>query len=281
MFIQDLRYAFRGLARRPGFTAIAVITLSLGIGATTAIFSVVQAVLLRPLEYPGADRLVKVVGFDKAERTTGNLSPADFLDFERDARSFERMGAHGCVGLATITGGRGEAERVGAVQVTEGFFQTLQIQPAIGRGFVAEDDRAGATRVALISDGFWRRRYGADPGIIGQAVTFNAMPVTVIGVLPPHFRHLEINPERAADIFTAFRLDAAQPNRGGHFIRGVARLKDGTDRRARRAPSSTPLRRGSNSSIPPTTPIKAFRPIACSMPWSASRSRWCSCSPER
>ena len=227
MFLQDLRYAFRSLAKRPGFAAIAIITLSLGIGATTAIFSVVQAVLLRPLEYPGADRLVKIVGFDSAEGTVGNLSPADFLDFQRDATSFERMGANGWVGLATISGGRGEAERAGWVQVTEGFFPTLRIQPALGRAITADDDRPGAARVALISDGFWRRRFGADPSIIGQALSFNAMPVTVIGVLPPAYRHLEINSERAADIFTPFRWDTAQPNRGGHFIRGVARLKDG------------------------------------------------------
>ena len=227
MFLQDLRYAFRSLAKKPGFAAIAIITLSLGIGATTAIFSVVQAVLLRPLEYPGADRLVKIVGFDPAENTVGNLSPADFLDFQRDATSFERMGANGWVGLATISGGRGEAERAGWVQVTDGFFPTLRIQPALGRAITADDDRPGATRVALISDGFWRRRFGADPSIIGQMLSFNAMPVTVIGVLPPAYRHLEINPERAADIFTPFRWDTAQPNRGGHFIRGVARLKDG------------------------------------------------------
>jgi putative ABC transport system permease protein len=227
MLFQDLRYAFRSLAKKPGFAAVAIITLSLGIGATTAIFSVVQAVLLRPLEYPDAHRLVKVIGFDKGEGTTGNLSPADFLDFQRDATSFERMGANGFVGLATITGGRGEAERAGWVQVTEGFFPTLRIQPALGRAITAEDDRPGAARVALISDGFWRRRYGADPSIVGQSITFNAVPVTVIGVLPPTYRHLEINPERAADLFTPFRWDTAQPNRGGHFIRGVARLKDG------------------------------------------------------
>jgi putative ABC transport system permease protein len=227
MLFQDLRYAFRSLAKKPGFAAVAIITLSLGIGATTAIFSVVQAVLLRPLEYPDAHRLVKVIGFDKGEGTTGNLSPADFLDFQRDATSFERMGANGFVGLATITGGRGEAERAGWVQVTEGFFPTLRIQPALGRAITAEDDRPGAARVALISDGFWRRRYGADPSIVGQSITFNAVPVTVIGVLPPTYRHLEINPERAADLFTPFRWDTAQPNRGGHFIRGVARLEDG------------------------------------------------------
>jgi putative ABC transport system permease protein len=227
MFLRDLRYAFRGLARRPGFTAIAVVTLSLGIGATTAIFSVVQAVLLRPLEYPQADRLVKVIGFDKAENTTGNLSPADFLDFQRDATSFERMGANGWVGLATISGGTGEAERVGSVQVTEGFFPTLRVQPALGRGIQADDDRPGAARVVLISDGFWRRRFAANPAIVGQPITINAVPFTVIGVLPASFRHLEINPERAADIFTPYQFDPAQANRGGHFIRGIARLKDG------------------------------------------------------
>ena len=225
MILQDLRYAFRSLIKKPAFAIIAVLTLSLGIGATTAIFTVVQAVLLRPLEYPDADRLVKVVGFDRAEGTVRNLSPADFLDFQRDATSFERMGANGWVGLATISGGRGEAERAGWVQVTEGFFPTLRVQPAVGRGISADDDRPGAARVALISDGFWRRRFGADPSIIGQAISFNAVPVTIIGVLPATYRHLEINPERAADIFTPFRWDTAQPNRGGHFIRGVARLK--------------------------------------------------------
>src|SRR5688500_12001679 len=187
MVLQDLRYAFRNLAKKPAFAVIAVLTLSLGIGATTAIFSVVQAVLLRPLEYPDAHRLVKVVGFDKGDSTIGNLSPADFLDFQRDATSFERMGANGWVGLATISGGRGEAERAGWVQVTEGFFPTLRIQPAVGRGISADDDRPGAARVALISDGFWRRRFGADPSIIGQSVSFNAMPVTVIGGLPPAY----------------------------------------------------------------------------------------------
>lgn len=227
MPIRDLRYAFRSLAAKPGFFAVAVLTLSLGIGATTAIFSVVQAVLLRPLEYPGADRLVKVIGFDNKEGATANLSPADFLDFQRDSTSFARMGANGYVGLGTVSGGRGEAERVGWVQVTEGFFPTLQVQPAIGRGIQPEDDRDGAPWVALLSDGFWRRRYGADPSIVGQAITFNAAPVTVIGILPPEYRHVEITPERPADVFTPFRWNAARPNRGGHFIRGIGRLADG------------------------------------------------------
>ena len=108
MLLHDLRYALRGFIKRPGFAIIAIVTLSLGIGATTAIFSVVQAVLLRPLEYPHAGRLVKLNGFDKAEGVPGNLSPADFLDFERDSPAFARMGANGFVGLFTITGGHGE-----------------------------------------------------------------------------------------------------------------------------------------------------------------------------
>ena len=227
MFIQDLRYAFRGLMRRPGFTAIAVITLSLGIGATTAIFSVVQAVLLRPLEYESADRIVKIVGWERDARQTSNLSPADFLDFKRDATMFSSMGANGFVGLATIGGGTGEAERVGSVQVTDGFFETLRIRPQLGRLLLPEDDRPGAPRVVLLSDGLWRRRFGADPSIVGRSITLNAVPVTVAGVLPVDFRHIEINPDRPADVFSTFRFDPANANRGGHFIRGIARLKDG------------------------------------------------------
>jgi putative ABC transport system permease protein len=227
MLIQDLRYAFRGLAKRPGFAAIAVLTLSLGIGATTAIFSVVQAVLLRPLEYDAADRLIKINGLDEAEGEVSNLSPADFLDFQRDATTVSRMGANGFVGLATVTGGTGEPDRVGAVQVTEGFFPTLRVQPALGRAFLPEEDLPGAPRVAIISNGFWRRRYGADPSIVGQSINLNAMPTTVIGVLPASYHHLETNPERSADVFTLYRFDPAQASRGGHFIRGVARLKDG------------------------------------------------------
>ena len=227
MVIQDIRYALRSLAKRPGFAAVAIVTLSLGIGATTAIFSVVQAVLLRPLEYPAAERLLKINGLDEATGEVSNLSPADFLDFQRDATSFSRMGANGFVGLATVTGGQGEPDRVGAVQVTEGFFPTLHIQPALGRGFLAEEDQPGGARVAIISDGFWRRRYGADPSIVGQSIVVNAVPTTVVGVLPATYRHLEINPERSADLFTLYRFDPAQANRGGHFIRGVARLKDG------------------------------------------------------
>ena len=142
---------------------------------------------------------MKIVGFDKAEGTTGNLSPADFLDFQRDATSFARMGANGWVGLATISGGTGEAERVGSVQVTEGFFPTLR---RAARARPRHPGR-GRSRRALpsggdLSDGFWRRRFArGSRRSSGKPITINAMPFTVIGVLPASFRHLEINPERS------------------------------------------------------------------------------------
>jgi putative ABC transport system permease protein len=218
---------------------VAILTLSLGIGATTAIFSVVQAVLLRPLEYPGADRLVKIVGWEREQGTINNLSPADFLDFQRDSTTFARMGANGWVGLATIGDGAGEAERVGSVQVTDGFFDTLQVRPQLGRLFLADDDRPGAPPVVVLSDGLWRRRFAADPSIVGRAVTINAMPFTVIGILPVDFRHLEINPDRPADLFSMYRFDPVNANRGGHFIRGIGRLKDGVTLEQNRAEMDT------------------------------------------
>jgi putative ABC transport system permease protein len=227
MLLQDLRYAIRSFAKAPGFAAVAIVTLALGIGATTAIFSVVHAVLLRPLEYPEADRLIKIVGRHRTERTIGNISPGTFVDIAREATSFERIGANGFVGLATIADERGEAERAGWVQITEGFFPTLGVEPVLGRAIQPEDDQPGAERVVLISDGFWRRRFGGDPSIVGQTITFNAMPVTVIGVLPASYRHLELNPERPADLFTPSRFAPVQPNRGGRNIRAVARLKEG------------------------------------------------------
>jgi putative ABC transport system permease protein len=235
MLVQDFRHAIRSLVRKPGFAAVAIVTLSLGIGATTAIFSVVHAVLLRPLDYAEADRLIKIVGRHRTARTIGNISPGSFVDFERDARSFARMGANGFVGLATISDGRGEAERAGWVQVTAGFFPTLGVEPVLGRAIRQEDDRPDAERVVLLSDGFWRRRFGGDPAVVGRSITFNAMPVTVIGVLPATYRHIEINPERPADLFTPFRFDPAAPNRGARNIRAVARLQDGVSLEQARA----------------------------------------------
>jgi putative ABC transport system permease protein len=226
MLIQDLRHHLRTLWRQPLFAAVAIGTLALGTGVNVAMFSVVRAVLLRPLPFVDPDRLVRLTGFDRREGAADNLSPADFMDFEREAVTLSRLGAHGWVGSFTVTDGRGTAERVGGVQVTEGFFPTLGVQPALGRLIVPEEDRADGPRVALISHGFWVRRFGADAGVLGRTIAVNARATTIIGVLPADYRHIESNPDRAAEIYLPYQFDRVQPNRGGHFIRAVGRLGD-------------------------------------------------------
>jgi putative ABC transport system permease protein len=225
--LQDIRFAIRTLRGRPAFSAVAVTTLALGIGANTAIFSVVRAVLLRPLGFPEPDRLVKIVGFDTRDGVPANLSPADFMDFEREAGAFSRVGPHGWVGFFTVAGREREAERVGGVNVTEGFFPTLGVQPALGRLFTADEDAPGGPRTVLLSHGFWQLRYGGDPGVLGRTILLDGRPTTVVGVLPQDFRHVEPNPDREAAVFVPYRFDRAEPNRGGHFIRAVGRLRPG------------------------------------------------------
>jgi putative ABC transport system permease protein len=236
---QNLRLAVRRLVASPGFALVAIGTLSLGIGTNAAMFSVVRAVLLAPLPHVAPDELVRVVGFDEDEGTPGNLSPADFLDFARDTRTFARMGAHGFVGSATISGPEGDAERIGMVRVTQGFFPTLGVQPQAGRLFTPGDDRPGAARVAVISDGYWDRRFARDARLIGREIRVNAEPVTVVGVLPAGYRHLEEDPDRSADVFLPFGFDPATANRGGHFIRAVGRLAAGASLEQARAELTT------------------------------------------
>ncbi|MFN2444982.1 MAG: ABC transporter permease [Vicinamibacterales bacterium] len=229
MFLRDLRFQLRMWLRQPLFAAVAIGTLALGVGANVAMFSVVRAVLLRPLPYPDGDRLVQIRSFDGGEGTVGNLSPADFLDFERDTMTFAGMGAHGFVNSFTVAaarapradnarpgGGDGpaqpspdDAERVGGVNVTEGFFPTLRVQPAHGRLFRADEDVPGGPLVAILSHGFWQRRFASDPVIIGGSILVNAHPTTVVGVLPASYRHVERNPDRAAEIFFPYQFDRA------------------------------------------------------------------------
>jgi putative ABC transport system permease protein len=222
--LQDVRFALRTLARRPGFTAVAIATLALGIGANTAIFSVVNAVLLRPLAFPEPDRLLMIRGLETAAGEPSNLSPADFMDYERESRTFARLGAHGWVGFFTVAGREVEPERVGGVNVTEGFFPTLGVQPALGRLFTADEDLPGGPAVVILTHGFWQRRYGGDANILGTTILLNARPATVVGVLPESFRHFERYPDREAQLFAPWQFNRAEPNRSGHFIRAVGRL---------------------------------------------------------
>ena len=186
-FGDDIRYAFRGLAARPGFTAIAVLTLGIGIGANTAIYSAVDALLLRSLPFAEPGRLLDIVQ-TSGEDGAAPWSYPKYLFFRDNQQSYASLAAHGAA-QATLTGT--DPERVGAEEVTTAYLSTLGIRVARGRDFPAELDAAGgARRVAIISDALWQRRFNADPGVIGQSLGMNSQPWEVIGVLPPGFRGL-------------------------------------------------------------------------------------------
>src|SRR3977135_475593 len=180
-FLQDLRYAFRMLAKSPGFTLVAVLTLALGIGANTAIFSVVNAVLLRPLPYPESNRLV-LLGEWSEQIPEMSISMANFNDWRSQNRVFESMAAY--QKDSGVLRGRGDRERLRLRRITAGFFPTLRVKPILGRELTPEDDKVGAARVAMLGEGFWERRFGKDPSIVGQQLVLDAEPFTIIGVLP-------------------------------------------------------------------------------------------------
>ncbi len=222
---QDLRYGVRMLLKHPGFTLTAVVTLALGIGANTAIFSVVNAVLLRPLPYPESERLMWI-----GQQFPYGLSAAGepkFLFWREQSESFEAMTIlSGFGGGGNLAGGN-EPEYVEGVRVSADFFRVFRVQPAAGRAFTKEEDLPRGERVAILSDGLWRRRFGADAGLIGKTIVLNDQSVTVIGVMPPHFQL-----RRKADLFTPMRPSLqGDPNPNATV---VGRLKPGvTEAQAR------------------------------------------------
>ena len=220
MSLGDVRFAARGLAKARGFTAVAVIALALGIGANTAIFSVVNAVLLRPLPYREPQRLVwfwEVQPFlDRAP-----FSAPDFADYRGQNQTFETVSAFRGVNF-TLTGA-GEPERVAGAQVDAGFFSILGVRPALGRDFTAGEDKPGAPApVVVLSHGFWQRRHGGDPHIIGNALTLNGRTYSVVGVTPPGF-----NFPAEAELWTPLGLNATGQQRGSHWLSVIGRLKPG------------------------------------------------------
>ena len=178
---QDIRYGFRMLAKSPTFTVIAVLTLALGIGANTAIFSAVNAILLRPLPYENPDRLVFLSEWSK--QVPGmSISVANFNDWRTMNSVFDSMVAFRTVNV--ILTGEGDPERLQMRQVTAGLFPTLTVKPILGRVMTAEEDKVGAERVVLLGEGFWTRRFARDPGVLNKKLTLNGEIYTVIGVLP-------------------------------------------------------------------------------------------------
>ena len=223
---QDIAFGVRMLRRQPGFTAVAIFALALGIGATTAIFSVVDAVLWRPLPYPRADRVMSLGEQRPREsRWFGPIAPADFFDWRRDSHSFSAVAAYTIMspsGAYNLTGD-GEPERVRPLEVTPPFLGVIGVTPALGRDFRAEDETVGRHRVVLLSDALWRRRFGADRSVVGRTVAFDGRTFEIVGVLPARFWW----PTRP-DVVVPLALDDHDRTlRAAHFLEAVGRLRDG------------------------------------------------------
>jgi putative ABC transport system permease protein len=218
---KDFRFAIRMLGKSPGFTLMAVVALALGIGANTAIFSVVNAVMLSRLPFESPDRLAMV--WEQSPRTgkPNVVNPLNFLNWHDRNRSFERIAS--LIAFPLSLGGDGEPEQVDGMAISDGFFEILGVKPIMGRWFTPQEDTPGNDNVAILSEGLWRRRYGADPGIVGRQIRVNNHVYTVVGVMPAGFRF----PMTRADLWTPLSIDRTKPNAGGRFLSTVARLRHG------------------------------------------------------
>lgn len=220
---RDVRYGFRGLLKRPGFTVIALVALALGIGANTAIFSLVNAVVLRPLPYPEPDRLVWVWGsFSGGNRAS--VSPPDYLDYRSQNKSFEQLAATVSVTASATLTGSGEPERLNASVVTGNYFQALGVTPLLGRGFSLDNEQSGNDQVTVLSHELWQRRFGGDPGIVNKRIILDSKSFEVIGIMPK-----DLTFPQNADLWVplSFDRDEGMKVRAAHFLRPIGRLKPG------------------------------------------------------
>ncbi len=225
--LQDLKYGLRMLAKNPGFTAVAIMTLALGIGANTAFFSVVNGVLLSPLPYWQPDRLVALYS-RTPDSPWWSISYPNFLDWVRDNRSFSALAGYRTDSF-NLTG-IGEPERVRAEMMSASFFPVLGVKPVIGRTFLPEEDQIGAAPVVLISDGFWKRKFGAAPDAVGKTLTLNGVAYTIVGVIPADFHYSGSNFQRSSDVYVPigqWNDPTFRDRRTGMGMDAVGRLKPG------------------------------------------------------
>jgi putative ABC transport system permease protein len=222
MIWQDLKHALRALRAKPGFTAVTVLTLAIGIGGNAAIFGAVNAVLLRPLPYPDADRIVQVfkTSVKQPDRVGGTTSPPDFTDWRRDNAVFTELGGF-VEGSYSLTG-EGAAEQIPGASVTGGFFGVFGTRPLHGRTLTVEDDAIGGPDVVVLSHALWTRRFGASPGVVGKPITLEAKPYEIVGVMPAGFDF-----PLQAELWVPIRFTARdlETQRGAHYIDVVGRLK--------------------------------------------------------
>jgi putative ABC transport system permease protein len=225
--LQDLRYGVRMLTRKPGFTLIAVLTLALGIGANTAIFSVVNAALLRPLPYREADKLVMV--WEQSQREAQNVAnPANYMDWGEQNDVFTEMATTFDTTASLI--GDGEPEEVPAQYATVNLFSMLGVTPILGRDFTPNDVKPNQPNVAVIGFGLWQRRFGADPAVIGRQVTINRRPATIIGVMPAGFTwhiHKSSMTGKSAELWMPWEITTEMRTRTGRYLTVAARIKPG------------------------------------------------------
>lgn len=222
--IQDVRYGLRLLLKNKGFTIVAILALGLGIGANTAIFSLVNGVLLRPLQFPEAEHIVYLEGKNPtAGITDSNISFLDFNDWSKQTDLFASTAAY-WTASANLGADGAEPERVPRAGVTTGFFNVLGVQPFLGRAFLPEDDKPGTITTAIISHGLWKRRFGSDPAIVGKQVQISSRPITVVGVMPAGFEY----PEQT-QVWVTSAVNLSEEPRDNRAWSAIARLNPGID----------------------------------------------------
>src|SRR5689334_5736444 len=222
--LQDLRYGLRMLLKHKGFTAVAVLTLALGIGANTAMFSVLNTYLFRALPYPQSERLVQVYRTSPHSQFWPH-SAGNFVDQREKNTVFEHMAAYNGIGPNLIVEGEA-AERLQGFAVTADFFPALGVQAALGRVFTAEEDQPGTNQVVVLSDRFWQRRFGSDPNVVGRTLRLDGENIKVVGVMPPGFDHPLL--WGTVEVWRPIAFTPEQRKaHGNNYLRAFARLKPG------------------------------------------------------
>jgi len=221
--LKDLQFAIRSLVKRPGFTAITLIALALGIGANTAIFSLVNAVILRPLPFPESERIVWIYGNIRNGGNRASVSPLDYLDYRNQNKTFEHFAASYTIPVPATLTGSGEPERLQASAVTGDFFRAFAVSPILGRGFTLDNEKPGQELVTVLSYALWQRRFGGDPAIINKSIVIDGKACQVLGVMGQ-----DVAFPQTADLWVPLKFDGPDMRqRKAHFLRPIGRLKPG------------------------------------------------------
>jgi len=227
--ISDLRHSIRLLIKTPGFTVIAIAALALGIGANTAIFSVVNTVLLQPLPYPEPDRIMRIQRVYKSGDISPSTSIPKFMTWKNANQTFDSMAIYDFAGPGMNLGSGDRPQQVKGIHVSEGYFRVFGVTPAQGRTFTPQEDQPGGPRAVVVSYALWQNRFGSDPALVGKPIILGGDPYTVVGILPSSFR-----PDPPADVFIALQPDPNSTNQG-HYLLAAGRLKPGVSMQAANA----------------------------------------------